>query len=56
MTRQIKGALIAATVALIFVALEILFKVQTGIAGVFVMGMAGGLLVGNEMAKHARDA
>jgi len=53
MTRQVQGALIAAAVALIFVALEVIFKVSTGIAGVFVMGMAGGLLIGNEMAKPA---
>jgi hypothetical protein len=52
MTRQIKAALIAAGVGFVFVVLEIIFTVSTGIAGVFVMGMAGGLLVGNEMAKH----
>lgn len=56
MTRQVKGALIAVAVALVFVALEIGFKLSTGIAGVFVMGMAGGLLVGNEMAKPGKSA
>ena len=54
MTRQVQAALMAAVVALVFVALEIIFKVSTGIAGVFVMGMAGGLLIGNEMAKPAK--
>lgn len=56
MTKQVKGALIAAAVGLVFVALEIVFKVTTGLAGVFVMGMAGGLLVGNEMTKPAKAA
>ncbi|HSG81941.1 MAG TPA: hypothetical protein VLC48_06820 [Gemmatimonadota bacterium] len=51
MTRQVQAAVLAAGLALVFVALEIIFKLSTGIAGVFVMGMAGGLLLGNEMAK-----
>jgi len=55
MTRQVSGTLIAAAVALIFVALEVIFEVSTGIARVFVMGMAGGLLIGNEMAKPAKQ-
>ena len=55
MTKHVKAALIAAVVALVFVALEIIFKVSTGIAGVFVMGMAGGLLIGNEMAAPAKQ-
>jgi hypothetical protein len=41
MTRQVSGTLIAAAVALIFVALAVIFEGSTGIAGVFVMGMAG---------------
>ncbi len=53
MTRQTKGAIVAAAVSLVFVALEIAFRIPTGLAGVFVMGMAGGLLVGNQMAKPA---
>jgi hypothetical protein len=46
MTRQVSGTLIAAAVVLIFVALAVIFEGSTGIAGVFVMGMAGGLLIG----------
>jgi len=56
MTRQVKGALMLVVVALLFVALEARFKVTTGLAGVFVMGMAGGLLIGHEMAKPAKAA
>jgi hypothetical protein len=54
MTRQVKGALVASVAALVFVALQLVFKLSTGIAGVFVMGMAGGLLIGNEMTKPAK--
>ena len=51
MTKQTKGAMLAAAVALVFVALELAFGLATGIAGVFVMGVAGGLLIGDRMAK-----
>jgi hypothetical protein len=55
MTTQVKAALIAAVVGLIFVALEIVFKVSTAVAGVFVIGMAGGLLIGDQMAQPAKQ-
>ncbi len=48
-----KGAVLAFMVALVFIALEIVLGVQTGIAGVFVAGMAGGLLVGAKMNRAA---
>jgi len=51
MNKQQKGAILAFAVALIFIALEILFHVQTALAGVFIAGMAGGLLIGDQMAK-----
>jgi len=51
MNNQRKGAILAFVVGLIFVALEIVFDLQTAIAGVFVMGMAAGLLVGDQMAR-----
>ena len=55
MTNQLKAALIAAVVGLIFVALEIVFKISAAIAGVFVIGMAGGLVIGNQMAQPAKQ-
>jgi hypothetical protein len=55
MTNQLRAALIAGVVGLIFVALEIVFKVSTAIAGVFVIGMAGGLAIGNRMAQPAKQ-
>lgn len=52
MTKQRKGALIALVVGLVFVALEMLFQIRTGLAGIFVVGMAGGLMVGDEMTRR----
>ena len=53
MNKQLKGAALAFVVGLAFIALQMVFQVQTGIAGVFVVGMAGGLLVGDQMARSA---
>lgn len=53
MTRQLKAALLCAVVAVLFIALQIVFQIQTGMAGVFVMGVAGGLLIGNQMTRVA---
>lgn len=53
--RQLKASILCAVVAVIFVALQIAFRVHTGMAGVFVMGVAGGLLIGNEMARAPRS-
>jgi uncharacterized membrane protein YciS (DUF1049 family) len=52
MNKQRKGAALASVVGLAFVVLEIAFHVQTAIAGVFIVGMAGGLLVGVQMAAR----
>lgn len=56
MTKQRKAAVLAFVVAIAFVALQLGFDIQTGIAGVFVAGMAGGLLIGGEMARERKDA
>ena len=53
MTQQLKGAILCAVVAVVFLALQIAFGIQTGTAGVFVMGVAGGLLVANQMTRPA---
>ena len=53
MTRQRTGAALASAVGLVFVMLEMVFHVQTAIAGVFVVGMAGKLLVGDQMTNSA---
>ena len=54
MSRFKKAALLAAVVSILFIALEILLDVQTGLAGVFIMGLAGGILIGEEMAKDSK--
>jgi len=51
MSRQVRASILCAVVAALFVALQVAYRIQTGIAGVFVMGMAGGLLIGNAMAR-----
>jgi len=51
MNKQRKGAALAFVVGLAFLALEVVFHLQTAIAGVFVVGMAGGLLVGEQMGR-----
>ena len=49
-----QAALIAAGGGLAFVALELTLHVATAIAGVFVIGMAGGLLLGGRLASPAK--
>jgi hypothetical protein len=56
MTKQRKAAALAFVVAITFIALQLSFGIQTGFAGVFVAGMAGGLLIGEEMAKDSASA
>jgi len=53
MNKQRKGAALAFVVGLAFIALEMASHIQTAMAGVFVVGMAGGLLVGDQMARGA---
>jgi hypothetical protein len=55
MTQQVKGAMMVGAVAIVFVLLDILLDVKTGMAGVFVLGVAGGLLVSNDMATPAKQ-
>ncbi len=53
MSKQLEAALMVAVVAVAFVALEIILDIKTGLAGLFVMGMAGGLVIGDAMAKKS---
>ncbi len=54
MTLHLKAALLTGVVAIVFVALEIAVNLKTGMAGVFVMGSAGGFLAGNEIVKSGK--
>ena len=56
MTRHHKAALLTAAVAAAFIGLQIGLNVQTGFAGLFIMGMAGGVLIGDELPRDARAA
>jgi len=56
MTRQLKAAALTFGVALTFVVLQLGFDVQTGLAGLFVMGMAAGLLIGDCMVRDVMKA
>ena len=56
MTRRRKAAALTAAVALVCVALQFIANIQTGLAGLFIMGMAGGLLIGDTMARGAASA
>ena len=41
--------------AIVFVALEITLELKTGMAGVFVMGVAGGFLAGDQIVKAEKQ-
>lgn len=56
MTRHHKAALLTAAVAAAFIGLQIGLNVQAGLAGLFIMGMAGGILIGDEMSCDAKAA
>ena len=56
MTKQRKAALLAFGVAIVFIVAQLVFRIQTGFAGLFVAGIAGGLLIGDEMARDAKKA
>ena len=56
MVKQRTGALIAFLVGVGFVGVELAFGIRTGLAGLFVTGMAGGLLVGDVMQRTSNQA
>ncbi len=56
MSKQQKAAALALVVGLAFVALQFGFDIQTGLAGLFVTGIAGGLLLGDAMERGAKKA
>jgi hypothetical protein len=52
MTQQLKGAIITMIVGFMFVAFEFMLKVHTSLAGIFILGMGSGLLLGDRMGKR----
>jgi hypothetical protein len=56
MNKQLWGAALVFPMGLTFIALELLLHLQTALAGVFVVGMAAGLLLGDRMARTRPSA
>ena len=56
MSRQRKAGALAAAVAIACIGLQFVANIETGLAGLFIMGMAGGLLLGDAMERDAAKA
>jgi len=52
MSAQLKGAIITMVIGFMFVAFEFILKIRTSLAGIFILGMGSGLLLGDRMGKH----
>lgn len=55
MSQQLKGAIITMAVGFMFVAFEFMLKVRTSLAGIFILGMGAGLLLGDRMGKRPAE-
>lgn len=56
MSQQLKAAIITMAVGFIFVAAEFEFSVHTSLAGIFILGVGSGLLLGDRLTtKRAVD-
>ena len=55
MTRQRNAVLIAFLLGLAFVGLELGYGLRTRLTGLFVIGMAGGLLIGDVMGRTTSE-
>ena len=51
MSAQLKGAIITMAIGFMFVAFEFVLKIRTSLAGIFILGMGAGLLLGDRMGK-----
>ncbi len=55
MSQQLRGALITMLVGFMFVGAEFQFKAKTSLAGIFILGMGAGLLLGDRMGRRHAD-
>jgi hypothetical protein len=56
MSTQMRGAIITMVIGFMFVAFEFTLKVRTSLAGIFILGMGAGLLLGDRLgAKEHHD-
>ncbi len=51
MSQQLKGAIITMMIGFMFVAFEFILKIRTSLAGIFILGMGSGLLLGDRMGR-----
>jgi len=51
MNVQLKGAIITMVVGFMFVAAEFEFRVRTSLAGIFILGVGAGLLLGDRLGR-----
>lgn len=51
MSLQLKGAVITMLVGFMFVSAEFAFHAHTSLAGIFVLGVGSGLLLGDRLGK-----
>lgn len=51
MSQQLKGAIITMVVGFMFVGAEFEFKARTSLAGIFILGVGSGLLLGDRLGK-----
>lgn len=51
MSQQLKGALITMVVGFMFVAAEFEFRAHTSLAGIFILGVGSGLLLGDRLGR-----
>jgi hypothetical protein len=56
MSAQLKGAIITMVIGFMFVAFEFVLKVRTSLAGIFILGMGAGLLLGDRLGKKPEEA
>ncbi len=51
MSVQLRGAAITMVVGFMFVAAEFEFRAHTSLAGIFILGVGSGLLLGDRLAR-----
>ena len=56
MSVQLKAALITMVVGFMFVAAEFEFHAYTSLAGIFILGVGSGLLLGDRLARKSPPA
>ncbi len=54
MTQQLKGAIITMAIGFMFVTFEFVLKIRTSLAGIFILGMGSGLLLGDRMGSKPK--